>query len=116
MGKKFKFIFLFLLTSSLYADSYGRLLLYGNCTTCHYIDKSISAPSMQIIKERYLSAFPQKEDFISYMSTWILKPNISGSIMHDMIEKYELMPELGYDKDTLEKIAEYIYNTDFNKN
>jgi hypothetical protein len=33
--------------------------------------------------------------------------------MSDMIEKYELMPQLGYDKDTLEKIAEYIYETEF---
>jgi len=111
MEKKFKLLLLFLLTSSLYADSYGRLLMYGNCTTCHYIDKSISAPSMQIIKQRYLTAFPKKKDFISYMSTWVLKPNVQGSIMHDMIEKYELMPELGYDKDTLEKIAEYIYQS-----
>ena len=33
--------------------------------------------------------------------------------MHDAIKKYELMPELGYDLDTLKSIAEYIYDTDF---
>lgn len=46
------------------------------------------------------------------MSEWVLKPNKETSIMHDMIDEYELMPELAYDRDTLEKIAEYIYETD----
>jgi len=112
MVRKFKFLVLLFLANSLYADSYGRLLLNGNCTTCHYIDQSVSAPSMQIVRQRYLSAFPQKKDFVSYMSTWVLKPNIDGSIMDDMIKKYQLMPELGYDIDTLQKIAQYLYDND----
>ena len=48
MGKQFKsLLILTTLISSLYANSYGELLLHGNCTTCHHIDKSISAPSMK---------------------------------------------------------------------
>ncbi len=115
MEKKFKTIITicFLWFNSLHADNYGRLLLYGNCTTCHYEKKSLSAPSLKVIKKRYIEAFPQKKDFVEYMSTWVLKPNKQNSIMSDMIEKYELMPQLGYDKDTLEKIAEYIYETEF---
>jgi len=109
---KFFTLWLFILSFSLNADNYGGLLLYGNCTTCHHMDKSISAPSMKIIKKRYLLAFPQKKDFVSFMSEWVLKPNKETSIMHDMIDEYELMPELAYDRDTLEKIAEYIYETD----
>lgn len=107
---KFKNLILtLLLTSSVYADSYGRLLLYGNCITCHHETKSISAPSLQIIKQRYHEAFAEKKEFVNYMVQWVYKPSYNGSIMHDMIKKYELMPELGYDKDTLEKIATYIY-------
>ncbi len=115
MGKKFKTILTicFLWFNNLYGDNYGSLLLYGNCTTCHYEKESLSAPSLRIIKKRYIKAFPQKKDFVEYMSTWVLKPNKQNSIMDDMIEKYELMPQLGYDKDTLEKIAEYIYETEF---
>jgi hypothetical protein len=33
--------------------------------------------------------------------------------MKDMIERYEIMPELGYDIDTLKKIAIYIYENNF---
>ena len=95
--------------SALYADSYGKLLLYGNCITCHHETKSISAPSLQIIKQRYKDAFPQKQKFVDYMSQWVLNPNSQTSIMNDMIDKYDLMPQLGYDKDTLEKISNYIY-------
>jgi hypothetical protein len=29
--------------------------------------------------------------------------------MHDKIEKFELMPELGFDKSTVKIIAKYIY-------
>ncbi len=102
-------ILIVLITTSTYADSYGRLLLYGNCITCHHETKSISAPSIKILKKRYHEAFGNKKEFIKYMVNWVYKPSSDTSIMHDMIEKYELMPELGYDKDTLEKIATYIY-------
>jgi hypothetical protein len=115
MVKKFSLIFLSLFYSStLFGDNnYGRLLLYGNCITCHHESKSISAPSLKILKDRYISIFPKKKDFVAYMSTWVLKPNKSGSVMKDMIERYEIMPELGYDIDTLKKIAIYIYENDF---
>jgi len=99
---------LFIVTGS-YAESYGRLLLYGNCITCHHETKSISAPSLQIIKQRYHEVFEDKKEFVNYMVDWVYKPSHEGSIMHDMIDKYELMPELGYDKDTLEKVATYLY-------
>jgi hypothetical protein len=105
-----KYLFLLLFGfSSLYGKSEGRLLLYGNCITCHHETKSISAPSLKIIKTRYHEAFRDKETFVNYMVEWISSPNLKGSIMHDMVKKYQLMPELGYDKDTLEKIARYIY-------
>jgi hypothetical protein len=94
-------------------DNYGRLLLYGNCTTCHFETKSVSAPSLQIIKKRYIEAFPNKKDFVEYMSNWVLKPNKKTSLMDDMILKYELMPELAYDLETLKVITGYIYDTEF---
>ena len=104
----------FLFVYNLLADSYGSLLLHGNCTTCHHIEKHISAPSLKLVKQRYMEAFPKKEDFVDYMSKWVLKPKKETSLMVDMIEKYELMPELGYDLDTLEKIIIYIYDNNFN--
>lgn len=107
------FLILFLFLQISFADKYSALLFNGNCITCHDEKKPLSAPSVKIIKKRYLEAFPQKQKFVSFMSKWVLKPKRETSIMHDMIEKYELMPELGYDIDTLEKISAYIYDTTF---
>ena len=104
-----------MISASLYGNSYGRLLLHGNCITCHHETKNISAPSLEIIINRYKEAFPKKEDFVSYMSTWVLYPKEETSIMRDMIMKYELMPELGYDKDTLEIISSYLYDMKVDK-
>lgn len=106
---------IFIYSSQLSADSIGSLLFHGNCITCHAEHKSISAPSISIVKNNYLKAFSKKEDFVAYMAEWVEHPNLEGSIMLDAIEKYELMPELGYDRSTLEIIATYIYETDFSK-
>jgi len=107
--------FSFALNSTLFADNLGSLLFHGNCITCHNETKAISAPSALEIQINYLRAFPQKKDFIAYMSTWVVHPNKQTSIMLASIKKYELMPELGFDKSTIEIIAEYIYETDFKK-
>jgi hypothetical protein len=49
------------------------------------------------------------------MSTWIAHPKEETSIMLDAVKKYELMPYLHYELETLEEIAAYIYETDFSK-
>ena len=109
-----KYILFLLLSLTLYADKNAALYFSGNCITCHHITKTISAPSIIEVKKRYLSAFSKKEDFVHYMSTWVLKPKAESSLMHDAIAKHELMPELAYDVQTLEIISAYIYETDFN--
>ena len=105
--------FLYIIT--LNASAYQALLFNGNCITCHFENKTVSAPSVQNFKRAYISAFPNKEDFINYMSTWVQHPNAQTTLMHDAIKKHELMPELGFDLDTLRQISEYIYYTDFSK-
>lgn len=103
------------ITTSIYATNYGSLLFNGNCITCHHETKSISAPSMVEIRENYLRAFPNKKEFVEYMSRWIKKPKKETSIMLDAINKYSLMPELAYEMETLEEISDYVYETDFDK-
>lgn len=106
---------LILLFNFLFASNYALLLFNGNCITCHLKTKKESAPSIEEVRQNYLRAFPKEEDFVLYMSKWVLKPNETTSIMQHSIEEFELMPELGYDKYTLKEIAKYIYKTDFNK-
>ncbi len=109
---------LFILTTFcvLYAeDPYASLLFHGNCTTCHFEQKTVSAPAVVEFKKRYMDAFKTKEDFVFYMSQWVVSPKKETSIMHDAIKKHGLMPELGFDLSTIEIISSYIYDTDFIK-
>ena len=108
-------LFSFWFVTSLYATNYDALLFQGNCTTCHFDNRALSAPSMQEIKKHYISAFPQKNDFVDYMSKWVKVPDEKSTLMHESVEKYGLMPELAYDLDALKSIAGYIYETDFTK-
>jgi len=107
--------FFVFLSSLSYADGMGALLFHGNCVTCHYELKEKSAPAMIEVRRRYLIAFPQKKEFVKYLSEWVHKPSKEGSIMQDAIKKHGLMPQLAYEKDVLKDIAEYIYKTDFTK-
>jgi cytochrome c551/c552 len=106
------FILFTLFVNMLQADE-GELLFQGNCVTCHHKTRSISAPSMKEVKAVYLSAFIEKKDFVHYMSEWVLQPNKGSAMMNEAVKKYSLMPQLAFEKDVLNEIATYIYQTDF---
>ena len=105
---RFIYTFLLLLCNLSLANE-GALLFNGNCATCHHLKKASSAPTIYEIRSRYLQAFPQKQNFIEYLSSWVVKPSKETSLMHDKIAKYGLMPELAFDKESLKIIAEYLY-------
>ena len=106
-------ILLFIFTNFLHADAISSLLFNGNCITCHKETKTISAPSVVEFKTAYKNAFEKKEDFINYMSIWVLNPKKETSLMQSSIKKHGLMPNLGFDLATLKDISAYIYETDF---
>jgi len=110
-----KALFLLSFTLSLNAADMGSLLFHGNCTTCHYELEDKSAPAMIKVQQRYKTAFGNKKEFVKYMSEWVSHPNAAHSIMQDAVEKYGLMPELAFEKDVLQEISSYIYETDFSK-
>ena len=100
---------------SLHAADMGGLLFHGNCVACHFELQEKAAPAMIEVQKRYKEAFPQKKEFVRYMSKWVLHPNAATSIMQDAIEKHGLMPELAFEKETLAEICSYIYDADFTK-
>lgn len=110
-----KYLILLLLVFTLKADNTASLLFNGNCIACHKESESVSAPSIMKIQKVYKNAFSEKEEFVSYMSKWVQDPKKETSLMHDAVKKYGLMPELGFDIDTLKDISTYIYETDFTK-
>ena len=111
-----RFILLLFLALHVEADNMSSLLYNGNCITCHKDTKAESAPSMFEIQSRYKSVFAKKEDFVDYMSKWVVNPNTETSLMRDAVKKYKLMPQLGFDEDMLRDIATHIYESDFKTN
>jgi len=98
---------------NLQADNLGGLLLNGNCTTCHFERKTVSAPSVVDFRKKYLKAYPKKDDFVKNMISFIKNPNPKKSLMPKAIKKHELMPQIAFEEDTLSIIVKYIYDTDF---
>ena len=106
-------LLLFIIFTNLNA-AYPELLFNGNCITCHKTnDLNKSAPTIQEIQKEYKNAFQNKKEFVNYMTYWVLSPKKETSLMQDKIEDYGLMPDLAYDKATLEEIAAYIYDKNF---
>ena len=90
----------------------NKLLFYGNCISCHGEIRKPSAPNMIEIKGYYLLKYPTKKEFVKNLSNWVYKPNKKTALLKDAIKKYNLMPLLAIDIDTLRKIATYIYEND----
>lgn len=90
----------------------GETLFNGNCVTCHALSVPNSAPSTKEIQTAYKKAFDTKEKFVTFMVDWIRKPNSKTAIMQDAVKKYELMPNLGYDRDSLQEIASFLYDVE----
>lgn len=109
-----KTFFLLISIFTILNANYKELLFNGNCVTCHKTNNlNKSAPTIMEIQKRYKNVFLNKDEFVLYMTDWVYKPNEKTSIMQDAIDKYELMPELAYDKNTLKEISEFIYDNNF---
>lgn len=105
-----KFIFFCLCPFYLYAVSLGETLFNGNCVTCHTTTSPNGAPIIQEVQRTYKKTFDTKEQFVSFMSNWVDKPDAKTALMPEAIKKYGLMPTLGYDQETRQKIASYLYD------
>ena len=108
-----KIVLFVLLALHVEANNMSSLMFNGNCITCHKETKTVSAPSVVKFKAVYLNAFPDKKDFVKYMSSWVQNPDKETSLMRSCIKKHGLMPHLGFDIETLRDITAYIYDTDF---
>ena len=88
------------------------------CLACHHPSASPDdriAPPLEIAKRNYLASTNSEEAFVEKMVQFILNPNAEQSLMHSDVEQYGLMDPVGFSKQDVQEIAEYIYNTDLEK-
>lgn len=100
-------------------NSRGYLLMQQKCYICHTETPAPSssgqmiAPPMVNIQEHYKPSFPDKEEFINAMVSFIQKPSEEKTLMPGAVKKFNLMPVLIYDETELRLIAASIYEFDF---
>jgi len=91
----------------------AKKLLKNLCTSCHVLKgKGVVAPPLIAVKRHVKKAYKNKEDFIERIVDWVEEPDAAIALMPGAIKKFGLMPKLPYDKDDVERIAEYMYEAD----
>jgi len=100
-------------------QSEGYILLKNNCYVCHSVTSKshdeIIAPPMIAIKRRYKMSYGSKDEFIIAVSEWALNPTKENSLMRGAVMQFNVMPKHAFNKEDIEKIAEYIYDNELEK-
>lgn len=92
----------------------GEILLKKNCQFCHHPtkEKGRIAPPMAYVKEHYIKEGTSQEEFTTAFIDFINEPTKEKAKMRGAVANFGLMPKQSYPRETLEKIADYIYNFD----
>lgn len=96
----------------------GKKLMETNCYLCHSPTASHDdriAPPMIAIKKHYISDNTTKEEFIKNMQAWIKNPNKEDAKMFGAVKRFGVMPKTHYPEETIEQIADYIFDFDIEK-
>ena len=101
------------------SNSRGYELMQQKCYICHIErpDPSMSgemiAPPMSQVQEHYKPSYPNQEEFVKAMVSFIQNPSEEKTLMPGAVKKFNLMPKLIYNEPELRLIAETIYTHDF---
>ena len=95
----------------------GEELFTTHCASCHGIEAPESgvrlAPPVSMVKSHYESSYPEKKEFVSKISEWVVAPDVEKSIMPGAVRKFEVMPPLELKKSELKAVGTYMYKTSF---
>lgn len=96
----------------------GKALMETNCLICHGNGTShddILAPPMKGVKRHYLEDLMTEQEFVDAIANWVAEPKEENSNMLGAIERFKIMPKLGYKREEVEAIASYVFNNDMPK-
>jgi nitrate reductase cytochrome c-type subunit len=91
----------------------GKKIMETECYLCHNpkaSEVSMIAPPMVAIKKHYIDSTTTKEQFIKAMVDWINDPKEEKSKMPDALDRFGIMPYQPYPEETINLIAEYMYD------
>jgi len=96
----------------------GEALMETNCLICHGNGTShddILAPPMKGVKNHYMEDGMTEQAFIDAITNWLAEPKEENSRMLGAIERFKIMPKLGYKTEEVKAIAAYIFNNNMPK-
>jgi len=96
----------------------GKKLMETNCYICHSPTATLNdriGPPMEAIKRYYINDETTKAQFIADMQAWIKNPNKADARMYGAVKRFGVMPKQAYPKETIEKIADYMYDFEIDK-
>lgn len=91
----------------------GKKLMETHCYVCHSPSAEMNeliAPPMAAIKAHYLLNEPSKGEFIEEIVSFVENPAVENSQMRGAINRFGLMPLQKFPENSVEQIAEYMYN------
>lgn len=105
------------LSNSVHAES-GIALYEEHCASCHggeEMGPDRVAPPVFAVKGHYLNHYEDKESFVKAIVAWVKKPEINRAHMPGAIRRFDLMPAIDISQEHSEKIAEFIYDGQFQR-
>ena len=68
---------------------------------------------MFAVKSHVKRVYASRDTFVQRIVDWVEDPDEANTMMPGAVNRFGLMPKLPYKNEGVKKIAEYIYNTDF---
>lgn len=102
-------------SSSVFALENGSELFDKLCVICHVKEgKPGNAPPIFAVVNHVKGAYPNKQEFVQKITSWVNEPKEASALMPGAIRKFGLMPAMGYSESDVRLIAEFLYdgNTD----
>lgn len=91
-------------------------LLEKNCYACHNPNTKshdeILAPPLAGIKQRYLNASSDREEFINKMSAFVQQPSDSIALMKWPVKRFGVMPKPVVSPEEINAIVQYIHDNE----
>jgi mono/diheme cytochrome c family protein len=93
----------------------GQALFEKYCIACHQIQgpPKIAPPVFGVINH-VKGVYPEREAFVKRIVEWVENPNPNDVLMPGAVKRFGVMPKLGYPKEDVRKIAEFLYDHQVN--
>jgi hypothetical protein len=102
--------FLIFIAMPLVAEE-GQALFEKYCIACHQVQgpPKIAPPVFGVINH-VRGVYPEREAFVKRIVDWVENPDPDDVLMPGAVKRFGIMPKLGYPREDVQRIAEFLYD------